>query len=268
MKTVCGELSPPGGTKFPGKGWSLSRWLLLIALVLAAHVALIFIFGTRKPITPLPVTNVPKLELAAGSGEWLTLNDPTLFALPRREGFAGPAWLEPPPLHVHMVDWTERPRLLELSNDLAKAALGASFSQFMQTNRFATFQFPMKPPAPMTMPLVPLEPALVKTSTLHVAGDLAKRPLLTAIKLPSWPDDQLIAPSRVQVLVNAAGGVISAVLLPSKNSGDIHDADADQRALDLARTARFAPASGFTVGQLIFDWHTIAPAATNAPPDT
>lgn len=262
MKTASGELSLSGETKPRRKGsWPMSRWLLLILLVLAAHVVLIFIFGTRKPITPRAVKNAPELQLAGGSGEWLALNDPTLFALPSREGFAGPAWLEPPPLHVHMVNWTEPPRWLPLSS----GELGAVFSQFMQTNRFATFQFDLKPPARFTVLLVPLEPTLAKTSTWHIEGDLARRPLLTSMKLPSWPYPDIIAPSRVQVLVNAAGDVVSAVLLPSENSGEGRDADADQRALDLTRAARFAPASGLTVGQLIFDWCTVAPAATNAP---
>ena len=80
--------------------------------------------------------NAPKLELAAGSSEWLMLNDPTLFALPSIEGFAGPAWVEPPPLIVHRKEWTEPPRMLQLP----VAELGAIFSQFMETNRFATFQ--------------------------------------------------------------------------------------------------------------------------------
>ncbi len=69
----------------------------------------------------------------------------------------------------------------------------------------------------------------------------------------------------MQVLVNAAGEVVSVVLLPSNNSGEVRDADADQRALELARAARFAPGSGLTLGQLIFNWCTVLPPATNAP---
>lgn len=266
MKTVSGEPGSSGEATSRKKGWPLSRWLLLIALVLAAHIALIFTFGTRKPVKPLPVTNVPNLELATGSGAWLTLHDPTLFALPRREGFAGPAWLEPPPLRVHMVDWTEPPRLLDLTNPLLNEELGAVFSRFMQTNLFTVFRFDLKPPAQFTAPLAPLEPTFAKSSALHVEGGLAGRPLLTQINLPSWPSTDVIAPSRVQVLVNSAGEVLSAVLLPSGNPGGFHDPGADQRALELARAARFAPARGLTVGQMIFDWHTVAPVATNAPP--
>jgi hypothetical protein len=264
MKTATGEWVPPEETNPRRKGWPLSRWLLLIALVLAAHVALIFTFGTRKAVAPRAATNAPKLELVNGAGEWLTLNDPTLFALPNREGFAGSAWLEPPHLlPFQMPDWTEKPRWLELSNEMAN--LGAVFSQFMRTNRFAAFQFDVKPPAQFTVPVVPLEPTFAQTSTLRVEGDLAKRPLLTSMELPSWPYADVIAPSKVQVLVNAAGEVVSAVLLPSNNPDEVHDADADQRALVLARAARFAPAPGLTVGQLIFDWRTVAPPLTNAP---
>ena len=29
--------------------------------------------------------------------------------------------------------------------------------------------------------------------------------------------------------------------------------------------ARFAPAPGLTVGQMIFTWHTVPPPATNSP---
>ncbi len=262
MNTASGELGASGEIRPRTRSsWPLSRWLLLILLVLAVHVALIFIFGARKPITPLAVTNVPRLALAAGSSEWLLLNDPTLFALPNVEGFAGPAWLEPPHVQFTQPEWTESPRWLELP----AGELGAVFRQFMETNRFATLQFELKPPPRFTVPLVPLEPAFAESSTLRLEGDLARRPLLTPMKLPSWPYADVIASSKVQVLVNAAGGVVSAVLLPSAHSGEVRDADADQRALELARAARFAPASELTLGKLIFNWRTVPPPATNAP---
>ena len=40
---------------------------------------------------------------------------------------------------------------------------------------------------------------------------------------------------------------------------------ADQRALELARAARFAPSSRLTIGRMIFNWHTVPPPDTNAP---
>ena len=261
MKSKSDGMSSSEEAKPQQKGrWPMNRWLLLIVVVLAAHVALIFTFGGRKPVTPRVASNVPELELDSRSSEWLMLQDPTLFALPSREGFAGAAWLEAPHLEIHVKDWTESPRFLSLLTN----KLGATFSQFMQTNRFATFRFELKPPPQFSVPSVPLEPTFARTSTLRIEGDLAQRQLLTAMKLPSWPYADIIAPSRVQVLVNAAGEVISTVLLPSDNPTQARDTDADQRALELARAARFAPSSGLTIGRLIFDWHTIAPSATNA----
>ena len=87
------------------------------------------------------------------------------------------------------------------------------------------------------------------------------------INLTIWPYANVIAPSKVQVLVDAAGNVVSAVLLPPDSgftAADQYD-KADQRALELARAARFAPASRLTVGRMIFNWHTVPPPATNAP---
>jgi hypothetical protein len=86
------------------------------------------------------------------------------------------------------------------------------------------------------------------------------------------------------VLVDAAGNVVSAVLLPSENfletSASV-DSDANgragARALELARAVRFAPlasdaaslfpnpSSQLSVGLLIFNWQTgPVTAATSA----
>jgi hypothetical protein len=262
MRTGSGDLSSAGEVKPRDKSpWRWSRWLLLIVLVLAVHIVLIFIFGGRKPVTPRAVTNAPKLALAGNSNEWLILNDPTLFALPHLAGFAGPMLRDQQIGQFHRQEWTEPPRWLQLP----VGDLGAVFSEFMQTNRFAGFRFELAPPPGFTEPAVPLVPQFAESSTWHVEGNLARRSLLTRMELPSWPFADVIAPSRVQVLVNAAGNVVSAVLLPLDNSGEVRDADADQRALELARAARFAPASGLTLGTLVFDWRTAAPPATNAP---
>ena len=55
--------------------------------------------------------------------------------------------------------------------------------------------------------------------------------------------------------------VVSVVLLPPGSGWD----DADQRALELARAARFAPAPRLTIGRLVFHWHTVPLPGTNAP---
>jgi hypothetical protein len=250
------------GPKPQGGGWSRAKWLLVVAIIFAAHVAFIFALGGRKQVVPRAVTNVPALKLANDSDELLALDDPTLFSLPHLQGFAGPAWLEPPRVQFHRQDWTEQPRWLPL----AAENLGATFSQFMQTNFFASHPPDFKPEAKLSAP-PPVEPALAQNSTMHVEGELAQRQLLDEINLPSLQYNDVIAPSKVQVLVDAAGDVVSAVLLPSENIQEAasHYDAADQRALELARSLRFAPSSRLTFGKLIFNWHTIPLAATNPP---
>ena len=73
----------------PGEGWSRARWLSVIALVFAVHVALIFLFGEKKTIVPRAVTNVPRLNFADKGSPLLALNDPTLFAPATATGFRG-----------------------------------------------------------------------------------------------------------------------------------------------------------------------------------
>jgi TonB family protein len=75
----------------------------------------------------------------------------------------------------------------------------------------------------------------------------------------------VLQPSTVQVLARGDGSVISATLLTRSGL-----AAADQRALDLARAAQFAPLTPpadsrrFQWGRLVFLWHAIEPAP--APP--
>jgi len=256
-------LSALAGPKPQGEGWSKTKWLTVITLIFAAHLAIIFAFGEKKQITPRPVTNVPSLKLAGNSAELLALDDPTLFTLPHLEGFAGPAWLQPPRVQFHRQDWTEQPRWLPMSAE----NLGATFSRFMQTNSFAGHPLDFKPEAKLNAP-PPVESALAQHSTLQVQGELAQRQLLDEIRLPSLQYNDVIAPSIVQVFVDAAGNVFSPVLLPSENSQEAssHYDTADQRALELARSLRFAPSSSqMTFGKLIFNWHTVPMTTTNAP---
>jgi hypothetical protein len=213
-------------------GWSRQRWLILITLVFAMHVAFIFIFGAKKQIVPRTLQNVPQLQLA-DNNELIALDDPTLFALPNAKDFAAAVWLKPHTNAPPDFRWTESPRWLPL----AAGELGATFAQFMQTNQFAAFQLDFKPPLQLSEPVLPVEPAFTQISTLQIADDLAQRRLLNQLDLPSWPYANVIAPSKVQVLVDAAGNVVSTLLLPPDNgfsAADFYDA-ADQRALELAK---------------------------------
>ena len=136
MNAASAEPHPTGlaatETAQSGGSWTRSRWLTLIALVFAAHVALLFVFGGRKQIVPRAVTNVPTLKLADNSSEWLALNDPTLFALPHQKDFASAIWLQTPALKQPSFRWTEPPRWLPLSAD----ELGLAFQSIHADQSF------------------------------------------------------------------------------------------------------------------------------------
>ncbi len=246
--------------------WTLRRWLMLIALVFVAHVVLIFIFGAKKTTAPdaaIPHVGVPQLNLADKTSELIALDDPTLFALPHGNDFAASDVLK-----------ANQPsfRWIGPSGELASPAaenLGAVFSRFMETNQFAGFQPDFKPEPELSEPNLPsgMLAMLPQSSTLRVTGELAQRRLRGGIDLPARPAYDVIAPSRVQVLVDAAGNVVSAVLLPSDNAMEAagRAAAGDTNALRMARALRFTPASRATLGELIFNWLTVPLSATNAP---
>jgi TonB family protein len=240
-------------TPQPNHGWSPTRWLAVITLIFGTHVALIYLSGEKKQVNPRAVTNVPKLKIADNSDELIALNDPTLFVLPHQRDFANAVWLETPPVNPPTFRWTESPRWLPLPAE----NLGAAFQQFMRTNYFARPPLDFKPSPKFSTPVLPVKTPLAQNSMLQIVGKLAQRRLLNEINPPSLPDNDVIAPSVVQVLVDTAGNVVSAVLLTPSGL----DA-ADQRALTLARTARFAPSASLTIGRMIFTWHTVPPNAS------
>jgi hypothetical protein len=139
-----------------------------------------------------------------------------------------------------------------------------AFGQFMQTNFFASRPLDFKPAAELSTPTLPVETVPAKNSTMQIEGELAQRQLPSEISLTNWPYADVIAPSKVQALVDAAGNVVSTVLLPPDNgftAADYYDA-ANQRALEIARSLRFTPSSSPTFGRIIFNWHTVPPTAS------
>ena len=241
----------------PGEGWSGTRWVAILLMAFTAQVGFIMTFAEKKAARPLPVTNVPKLTLADGSDELLALDNPTLFALPQQRDFPDDSGLQPNEVKSPSFRWTEPPRWLPLS----ETGLGAAVGEFLLTNSFAKLALDFKPSPELSVPGLPLEPVLAQNSTMHVEGELAHRVLPFEMSLTNWPYADVLAPCAVQVLVNPAGIVISAVVLPPENglaAGGHYDA-ADQRALELARVLSFKPAPQPTVGKIIFNWHTVPP---------
>jgi hypothetical protein len=255
------------GKNFPGSDWpselkydtrwTRSRWLMVFAFIFATQVALIFLFGQKKPVVPRTVKNIPTVKLANAGDELLALNDPTLFALPHPQDFASAKMLAMPGAKPPSFRWTEPPRWLPL----ATAGLGAALNRFTETNFSHPLDF--KPASRSSAPAFPILP-LPQNSTLQIEGELAQRQLPSAISLTNWPYANVIAPSLIQVLAGPMGNVISTVLLPPGSgytTADQYEA-ADERALELARSLHFKPAPHVTVGEIIFNWHTVPPPAS------
>jgi hypothetical protein len=246
-----------------GEGWPWRKLFFFIVLAVIAHIGLVCFFGTKKQIVPRTVSKVPQLQLADSDNDLIALGNPTLFALPNSRDFSSAIWLKIPAVTSPSFRWTEPPQWLPLTAE----NLGATFRQFMQTNEIAALQLDMKPPPEFSAPPAPDVAALPQNSTLKFFGALARRTLLQPIVLPSLAYNNVIPPSKVQVLVDMTGKIVSAVLLTDNNGAEAteHFNDADQRALEFARRLRFAPAAQLTLGEIIFIWHTVPATSTNAP---
>jgi hypothetical protein len=241
--------------------------------VLVVQFGLIFWLGKPQPIPPQFTDLAPSLQLVGpDANQVLGLTDPTLFALPHREGFSGAAWLSMPVQQFQPYLWSEPSRWLALAQD----RLGADFESAMATNQLNALPVYAQPDLELKRPSVTESLSFPTRSTLRLMGDLARRRLLVRPTLPSWPSADILTNTVVQVLVAADGKPVSATIL-DKKSGSLA---ADQQALRDALNARFEPLdvtdpanplAGLSLGQMVFEWHTLPLPATNnevapAPP--
>jgi TonB family protein len=244
-------------------GFSRRRLWGWAVLILAAQTGFIFLLGARHPVLPRAPDFSPPVTLAPGySPELSALLDPTLFALPHLQAFSGAALALAPRTGYVSDDWTEPFRPLPLP----VAQLGQTFRELSADT--------VTPPLSVAEKIEPPTPPLKKTgdvlalperSTLRIEGGVAGRALLTPPELPSVPSvDVFQYPTIVRVIVDAAGDVVSAV--PVQSCGQ---ADADDKAMTLARAAQFEPLpgdektrlahpqAGLSWGRLIFQWHVV-----------
>jgi hypothetical protein len=239
----------------------------MVTFVFAAQLGIILWLSERTPPRIRPPAKAPVLHLASHpSTELLALTDPTLFALPHREGFSGPAWVVTSNQPFSSPEWSEPPQWLPL----AVQELGEPFRQFIRTNRFDEIKALPELDAELMLPKVPPLAFGSTSSTLVVAGGLSGRTLLTKLELPSWPSADILTNSVVQVLVDDNSGqpISASLLLPGSGLKS-----ADQHALSQAMQARFESLndggplkatnrlSQLTWGDLIFVWHSLP--ATN-----
>jgi len=246
--------------------WGRRRWLTTVGVVLAGQLLLVFLLsspparkaGARPQRSLYRMMTSPATQQQVSQAPWL--EDPAVFALISPRGFSGPVWRELPRFEQPSAEWSEPPRWLGL--DVAR--LGEPLQPGPEGRRPAVQRMVEKPP--VTAPVAALLPEQsITNSTLRLEGDVADRQLLTAPELPGWPHEDVLLPSVVQVLVNEDGAVVSATLLAASGLPA-----ADERALQLARAARFAAASGgrhppaLTWGRMIFHWRALE-ASVAAP---
>jgi hypothetical protein len=250
--------------------WSRQRWWTAIALVLALQTFLVFLLENRSPAVPPKSVAAPVIRLQESlSLEPLAVSDPALFVLPHREGFSGEAWLNRIPSFPYQpADWNPPLSWLALSAD----TLGANFKEFIAANASPPFQtLATIEPARSIPNFFPMDSTPAQ-STLRIGAGLTKLRMLSTPKLQEWPNAELLTNSIVQLLVDAQGCTISAVLL--HKSGSI---DADDSAMEIAKAAQFEPvksvgsiptandAKALTLVTLTFEWQTLPVAVTNAP---
>jgi hypothetical protein len=249
--------------------WPRRRWWGLVSLIFGVQFGLIFWLGDTTPIRPRPAAPGFTFKLAgSAAAELLALNDPTLFALPHRQGSAGPPSLRTSPPESPSFQWPEP------TNALLPAVgqLGTVFNRFIETNEFNSLPLPANPMPALTLPHLPPLAISAEQSTLLLEGDLARRRLITPLPLCSWPNPDLLTNSVVRIAVDAEGRPVSPTLLLGSGSRE-----ADLYALEQARAARFEPvrrnpaetalnpAADLSWGTMIFRWHTLPPPPANTP---
>jgi hypothetical protein len=252
--------------------WSKRDWAYAVGAAFVLQAGLIFCFARRELSPPERPPFETAIYLTANGPDTSTVNsvgfdDPTLLALPNLRGFSGAAWLKFPTLDYQPMEPPEPTNWLHLEEH----TLGATFSQFVASNRAAPRLIADKPLPPLVRyePNFPNEPAATQ-SRLRLQGQLANRPLLSPLALPSWPHAEILSNTVVQVAVDPDGMTFSPVLLSHSGLRE-----ADTFALDWAGGARFRPlpretrlrdgTESLTWGKLVFQWHTVPLLPTNSP---
>jgi len=237
-----------------------------VGSIFLLQVVLIFVLSSRPNSSVNPVKPSGRLSLLSPLGPTspsatpLWLDDPAQVALVSARGFSGPTWRRLPRLEPGWLSWSDLPQWV--TQDLTRLAVSRSLAS---PSGVVSHVPPLAPPKPFVGAAAPPALAPVPQSTVRVEGDLGKRRRLDAPELPAWPHPDVLAPTTVQTVVDREGTVLSATLLTSSGHPG-----ADQKALELARAARFEPSGPgpevppLTWGQLVFRWQVVSPS-TNVP---
>jgi hypothetical protein len=242
--------SPPSEAESSARSWSPARFLSILLLVLAFHIALVCLFGTKKRITARAVIGAPQLQLVTQPGEFIALGDPTLFARPNARDVVSDFWRAVKPPAPPNFNYQELPRYFPGQQ--------ANFGAIALALPPTASPLNLKPEPLLFQPELPADNGLPTATAMQISGDLKGRKLLHTVQLPSLSRNDILAPSTVQAMVDASGNVFSEVIL-----NPTQDSAADQLALYLVRGLQFAPAPRATFGQITFAWHTVPVLNTN-----
>ena len=247
MNESSAQFTPPEFTaNTPAPRKTGRPGLMLAGLFFIAQLAFFFFFGTKNQNHPRPVTNVSQLRLTEKDDPMAALTDPTLFALPNWHDFSAKLWTDIPTNAPPDFGWQEPPRWLDLNP--ADLASGLNLLK-PETATETPLDFKTAPATEFTP--VATEVFFPAGSSLKISGPLAQRKLLSPVLPPTLTANDVLAPTRTQLLVGPDGAVVSVVLLDSSGL-----TEADQAALRLAKAAQFTPARSPTFGEMIFKWHT------------
>ncbi len=252
--------------------WSRNRWCVAVAFLFILQLVLVVMLAG-----PLPGAAAfrergmtARIVLGAQANQQLLdslgLADPALFVRVSRSGFSGAAWLDIPSQEYRLQEWTEPYRWMNSST----AHLGGAFQQFTRTNRPPAVAIADKP---VELPVVSAANAssAMNESSFRVEGPLRARRLVQTARPRSFTNNDVLADTVVQVLVNTDGQIFSPRLVTASVVKDPVQRAADQHALDLTRQLRFQPLpkstapNSMTDGTLVFHWNTLAPAALPTP---
>lgn len=252
-------------------GWTWAQLARVTGALLGGE--LLLIFSLSRPVLPLPAE--PGFtsglvwyteELEDSVSQWLP--DPVVFARVVSQGFSGPLWVsgevvesgkkEPAPPGVR-TSAKSPPPLRPNLNDAWATSPGELGGVMV---------LPWFTPEPLIGAFREPARAGAGQSQLRVGEGLLGWRAIFMGAPPAWTNAQLLAPTVVQVLVDAQGGVLSATLeLPGSGLGL-----ADQEALRFARQIRFVPppdsrtAKSPQWGRLEFIWHTVLPPLESPSP--
>jgi len=250
-------------------GWPWTRTTKLVGGIFLAQLVLVFGLSRKAPAPALAEPRVQPVRWVWQEGRpqspFEELPDAAALSLVTSGGFSGPLWarsvtIEPPTL-------ASRFRPEQPERDSGSRSPGLSRAGASAAAEPPPAVISVLTPAPMKLPAGPLLEVFPSGVRLHAAG-----PGLTGIQpapSPVWTNAEVLGPTRVGILVEPAGGVLSATLVPP-GSGL---AAADQDALKQARSMRFQPTRGpeetgaLRWGEVEFLWRTErAPSDTTSVP--